>query len=308
MSSSHPLDPNSNPPIQIKTRIKLVGTNGEKEGSPCPGCFNEQLILTRSNPGCPDENRWALYCPACKWRDLNLREPVEVTCKFCNKGFSTDWYGPAQRALLRPRDNVCPQCWPKYAERSWLRSEHTPESVMPTVTVCNEFHTIEPQYDPGRDHVVIIDHEQSAIHEMSKVQFEQDLHELWNDEPHPDTKPHYLSVPLHLLTTRDQIDIARVATERMILILKKNADYGSSAFTPPLLAPGMDPRAALLVRLSDKIQRFINLESNEANVKEETQAMTVDDIIGYCILWLVDYERQESPKKCAELAESSPSP
>lgn len=78
----------------------------------------------------------------------------------------------------------------------------------------------------------------------------------------------------------------RRATAIASLLQRKNADYGNSAYRPPLLSPSMPLESALLVRMSDKIQRFIRLLENPAQVKEETLDDTAQDLAGYLILWL----------------------
>lgn len=78
----------------------------------------------------------------------------------------------------------------------------------------------------------------------------------------------------------------RRATAIASLLQRKNADYGNSAYRPPLLSPSMPLESALLVRMSDKIQRFVRLLENQAQVKEETLDDTAQDLAGYLILWL----------------------
>ena len=72
------------------------------------------------------------------------------------------------------------------------------------------------------------------------------------------------------------------------LVLKKNADYGDSAFDKPLLCPEMDAATAIRVRMSDKIRRVIQLEGNPAQVNGESLADAYRDIVGYCVLRLVE--------------------
>lgn len=79
------------------------------------------------------------------------------------------------------------------------------------------------------------------------------------------------------------------------LLQRKHADYGQSAYKPPLLAPSMSMDAALLVRMSDKIQRFVRLLDNGAQVSDETIDDTAQDLAGYLILWL-ERPRNEQPK------------
>lgn len=83
----------------------------------------------------------------------------------------------------------------------------------------------------------------------------------------------------------DQQRIAQQGIELVTLLLRKNSDYGSSAWQPPLLAPDMSPREAIQCRMSDKIQRFIQLQSKSAEVAESIED-TVRDWTGYGLLWL----------------------
>lgn len=83
----------------------------------------------------------------------------------------------------------------------------------------------------------------------------------------------------------DQQRIAREGIALVGLLLRKNSDYGSSAWQPPILAPDMSPREAIQCRMSDKIQRFIQLQSRQAEVEESLED-TVRDWTGYGLLWL----------------------
>lgn len=76
------------------------------------------------------------------------------------------------------------------------------------------------------------------------------------------------------------------------LLISKNVDYGASAFESPSLMPGLTPTAAILVRMSDKINRLQTLaaRSGEGLVKDETFDDTVRDLAGYCVLYLATKE------------------
>lgn len=72
-------------------------------------------------------------------------------------------------------------------------------------------------------------------------------------------------------------------------LLRKNADYGSSVYKQPVLAPGVDVATAIRVRMSDKIERLRNLLASplQANrVITESIDDTMRDLAGYAILWL----------------------
>lgn len=70
------------------------------------------------------------------------------------------------------------------------------------------------------------------------------------------------------------------------VLVRKNSDYGASAFNPPALAPGVEPTTAILVRMSDKIARLNNLQTAEQPNYEAIDD-TILDLAGYAILLLV---------------------
>lgn len=78
------------------------------------------------------------------------------------------------------------------------------------------------------------------------------------------------------------------------LLVKKNHDYGDSVNNPPILLPGLSSNSAILVRMSDKIERMRNLLANEDSLIEtEPLEDTIRDLAGYCILLLVRLEQPE---------------
>lgn len=79
--------------------------------------------------------------------------------------------------------------------------------------------------------------------------------------------------------------IATVGLHIVSTLLRKNKDYGNSVFEPPLLCPKMEPGVSILVRLSDKIKRLINLMQGHDPEVSEPIDETMDDFIGYSILW-----------------------
>ena len=81
--------------------------------------------------------------------------------------------------------------------------------------------------------------------------------------------------------------IAEVGMEVVSLLLRKNSDYGNSAFKKPVLSPGTQPSDAILVRMSDKISRLNNLKDGKGAKVEESIRDTMTDLAGYAILWLV---------------------
>lgn len=83
----------------------------------------------------------------------------------------------------------------------------------------------------------------------------------------------------------DQNRIASTALRWAGTILKKNADYGSSVWKEPFLAPGMPVSAAIFCRMSDKAERIRQLQAKDAEVAESLED-TVSDLGSYCLLWL----------------------
>ena len=82
----------------------------------------------------------------------------------------------------------------------------------------------------------------------------------------------------------DQKLIAEVGLAWIEKLLRKNTDYGSSVFRPPILCPGMETTAAIDVRMSDKIARIANLKTAKAQVVDESIDDTYDDLGAYCLL------------------------
>jgi len=79
--------------------------------------------------------------------------------------------------------------------------------------------------------------------------------------------------------------IARTGIAITAMLLRKNSDYGASAFSSPAMAPHMTPRDALLCRMSDKVARVASLSKKAAEVPESLDD-TIRDLAGYCMLWL----------------------
>lgn len=96
----------------------------------------------------------------------------------------------------------------------------------------------------------------------------------------------------------DQKRIADTAIDWMATLLRKNADYGSSAWKVPILAPTMSVGDAIMVRMTDKIERIASLLQRPAEVKSETLEDTVKDLVAYCLLWLArpKEENDEQPR------------
>lgn len=84
----------------------------------------------------------------------------------------------------------------------------------------------------------------------------------------------------------DQQRIAKMGLDFVATILRKNHDYGSSVFEPPVLVPDLDPGVSILVRASDKIRRLETLRGKEPEVVGEAVHDTVKDLGAYCLLYL----------------------
>lgn len=73
----------------------------------------------------------------------------------------------------------------------------------------------------------------------------------------------------------------------LLLASKKRADYGDSVEKVPLLCPSISASDAILVRMSDKIKRLVNIVSKGyAEVSEETIYDTIKDLGIYSLLYL----------------------
>jgi|GEM_PF-1362400 len=87
--------------------------------------------------------------------------------------------------------------------------------------------------------------------------------------------------------------LAEAGLKMTAMLLRKNRDYGGSAYKKPVLAAGLSPLEAMLCRLSDKVARLSRLLSGEkAAVESESVADTLMDQAGYCILiwnWVTQY-------------------
>lgn len=80
--------------------------------------------------------------------------------------------------------------------------------------------------------------------------------------------------------------IVREGFALIALLLRKNADYGDSAFQSPILLPGTPPRDAIQCRMSDKIERLRKLIESRSSMVNESLEDTMRDLAGYAILWL----------------------
>ena len=83
----------------------------------------------------------------------------------------------------------------------------------------------------------------------------------------------------------DQHRIAAVGLAWLRTLLDKNHDYGGSAWKRPYLADDLDPSDAILVRMTDKIERLARLRHAGPEVAESYRD-TIGDLGAYCLLWL----------------------
>lgn len=87
--------------------------------------------------------------------------------------------------------------------------------------------------------------------------------------------------------TEDQKRIATEGLKWLATILRKNRDYGSSAWTRPVCSPHLEPRSAILVRMSDKVSRIGVLSGGDKpQVSSESLHDTIGDLGAYCLLYL----------------------
>lgn len=84
----------------------------------------------------------------------------------------------------------------------------------------------------------------------------------------------------------DQQRIAQVGLDFVDTLLRKNNDYGSSIWKKPLLAPNTDVAAAILVRMTDKVERLISLQQKKSEVTDESFDDTMKDLGAYALLYL----------------------
>ena len=97
--------------------------------------------------------------------------------------------------------------------------------------------------------------------------------------------------------------LADIGCENLATLLRKNADYGSSGLGEPVLVPGMEPRKALLVRMSDKIARIQTLQHKGPEVAESLED-TMLDLANYCLLWVAADRLAAGPRDAERQVQS----
>ena len=86
---------------------------------------------------------------------------------------------------------------------------------------------------------------------------------------------------------KDQRRIAETVIKWGALLLRKNKDYGSSVWRPPILSPAADIGEAIFVRMSDQVERIASLRKKGDNeVKDESLDDTLADLASYALLYL----------------------
>lgn len=88
------------------------------------------------------------------------------------------------------------------------------------------------------------------------------------------------------------------------VLLAKNNAYGNSAGQAPLFVKGATQETAIMVRANDKIRRLDNLLKNGGDENDESVSDTIQDLAGYCILWLVERKRNRTGENQTEGAEN----
>jgi len=91
----------------------------------------------------------------------------------------------------------------------------------------------------------------------------------------------------------DQRLIAQEGVKWLAILIKKNTDYGSSVFAPPILKPTMDSGDSILCRASDKVKRIETLQKSGQNHVGEAIEDTIRDLGAYCLLWLANPNRKK---------------
>ena len=85
--------------------------------------------------------------------------------------------------------------------------------------------------------------------------------------------------------------IKQVGKEVVLLLLEKNKAYGDTANNPPQIFSKLSPKEGLLARIDDKLSRIKQKGLND--LTEDT----VQDLIGYLILYKVQIKKEEKYHK-----------
>ena len=71
-----------------------------------------------------------------------------------------------------------------------------------------------------------------------------------------------------------------------------------------MFVKGATQETAIMVRANDKIRRLDNLLKNGGDENDESISDTIQDLAGYCILWLVERKRNRTGENQTEGAEN----
>ena len=71
-----------------------------------------------------------------------------------------------------------------------------------------------------------------------------------------------------------------------------------------MFVKGATQETAIMVRANDKIRRLDNLLKNGGDENDESVSDTIQDLAGYCILWLVERKRNRTGENQTEGAEN----
>ena len=97
----------------------------------------------------------------------------------------------------------------------------------------------------------------------------------------------------HERTEYHNSKIDTVCKELNDVLNKKNADYGDSALTLPVLCKNLTSYDGIMVRLGDKFLRLRNLNGGHKDSVGESIRDTILDIAGYCVLALIALDSME---------------
>lgn len=82
--------------------------------------------------------------------------------------------------------------------------------------------------------------------------------------------------------------IKEVAREVVMLLLKKNKDYGDTANKPPQIFSKLSAKEGILARIDDKLSRI-----KQVGINDKTED-TILDLIGYLILYRVQCKKENN--------------
>jgi hypothetical protein len=90
-----------------------------------------------------------------------------------------------------------------------------------------------------------------------------------------------------MTNTQEQISIICDGIKQMLIA--KNEDYGNSFQDPIHVFSSAGNDEQLRVRIDDKIKRLQSITQSGSAINFESVKDTVQDLVGYLILWLVKH-------------------